>query len=107
MEIVTGLEQLVLLSTYRQHPDAYGVSIKAQLAEATQRDYSIGAIYAALDRLDQKGFVVSRQGPPEATRGGRGKLFYELTARGLHSLRASLQGLDRLREGLDLEGVPA
>lgn len=107
MDTISGLEQLVLLSTHRLHPDAYGVPIKDQLLEMADRDHSMGAIYAALDRLETRGLVKSRQGPPEAKRGGRAKLFYELTATGLHALRASLQASDRLRSGLDLEGLPA
>jgi DNA-binding PadR family transcriptional regulator len=59
----------------------------------------MATIYNTLERLEQKGFVKSRQGPATAARGGRAKMFFELTGLGRKALDASLNAIDRLRVG--------
>ncbi len=80
-------EELVLLCVCSLTDNAYGVTIKTALVEAAQRPASVGAIYAALDRLERKGFVRSWVGGATAARGGRRKRYYEVTNGGLSMLR--------------------
>src|SRR5262249_32340039 len=101
------LEQQVMLAILRLHPNAYGVSVQEQIAERTGRTHSFGAIYAALDRLEEKGFIKSRHGQPTAESGGRRKLHFTLTAPGQLALDQSLRAIDSLRQGLRLKGAPA
>lgn len=75
-------EELVLLSVLIAGPNAYGAGLQKILADEAGRDVSLGAIYTALERLDQKGLVTSELGDPTPVRGGRRKRHYELTAAG-------------------------
>jgi PadR family transcriptional regulator PadR len=99
------LEQLVMLATMRKQPAAYGVSIQQELLDRTNREYSVGAIYTTLDRLEKKGFVVSRQGEATAERGGRRKMYFSLTAKGQSVLQLSLNAIESLRRGIRLRGA--
>jgi DNA-binding PadR family transcriptional regulator len=103
---LTALEQQVMLAIMRLQPTAYGISIQDKLA-GVGKTVSFGTIYACLDRLEEKGFVQGRQGEATRERGGRRKLYFALTARGQHTLRASLQGLDELRVGIRWAGEKA
>jgi PadR family transcriptional regulator, regulatory protein PadR len=84
----------------RLHPSAYGITIQQEIAERTHRAPSLGSVYAALDRLEQNGYAVSRQGEPTAERGGRRKLYFTVTASGQASLKSALQALESLRHGV-------
>jgi PadR family transcriptional regulator, regulatory protein PadR len=95
---LTSLEQQMMLATIKLQPNAYGVSIGAHIERVTGRAYSIGAIYAALDRLEERGFLSSRQGEPTDARGGRRKLHFDLTSPGQLALKQSLAMLDKLRK---------
>jgi DNA-binding PadR family transcriptional regulator len=106
-EDLNFVDQQVLLAILRLNPDAYGVSIQEQIEERGHRTYSFGAIYAALDRLEERGFVKSRQGDPTPERGGRRKLYFTITASGRVALQSSLQSIDALRVGLGLKEAPA
>jgi PadR family transcriptional regulator, regulatory protein PadR len=97
---LTALEQQIMLAIIGLHPTAYGVSIQDHIKDRTGREPSIGSIYASLDRLEQKGFVASRQGEATAERGGKRKLYFTVTAPGERTLKQSLRGLDSLRRGL-------
>jgi len=96
------LEQHILLAILRLRPTAYGVVIQQELLKRTSREYSIGTIYAALDKLERKGLVVTTRGEATAERGGRAKLYFNLTASGQSALKASLDAIDQLRSGLRL-----
>ncbi|MGD9905507.1 MAG: PadR family transcriptional regulator [Vicinamibacterales bacterium] len=94
-------EQLVLLGVLHGGDDAYGVPVWREIGTRTGREVSLAAVYKTLDRLDGKGLVRSRVGPPTAERGGRAKRLYRLTPAGLHALRTSLAGVRLMTAGLD------
>ncbi|MEZ5317828.1 MAG: ABC transporter permease [Vicinamibacterales bacterium] len=58
---------------------------------ATKRAVSMGAVSAALDRLEQKGFARSSVGEPSPVRGGKGKRLFSVTAQGVRDA-AGTQG---------------
>ena len=66
-------EQVILLAIVRLRDDAYGVTIRAELADRTGRRVAPGAIYTALERLETKGLITSRMTDPTPQRGGRAK----------------------------------
>jgi len=89
-------EELVLLAALGLDGDAYGVSVKRLLDRETRRDVSLGAVYAALDRLEAKGLLRSRSTPGNAIRGGRRRRTYGVTPGGAKALRE----MQRVRERL-------
>jgi DNA-binding PadR family transcriptional regulator len=100
---VGEFEELVLLAVQGLRGEAYGVSVQQLLEKETRRGVSLGAVYAALDRLERKGLARSVSAPGTPIRGGRSRRLFELTAEGLRSLesmrrvRHRLEGLARLR----------
>ena len=106
MDKIGETEQLVMLAILRLQPVAYGISLQKELKLRTNREYSVGAIYAVLDKLERKGFVNSKQGEATPERGGRAKLYFSLTAPGQAALQASLKALDNLRSNTRLAPVP-
>ena len=70
------LEQLVLLALVRLGDDAYGVTVRREIARCTGRPASFGTIYATLARLEDKGLVDSWLGDPTPLRGGRRKFSF-------------------------------
>ena len=97
-------EQIVLLAILRLGDDAYGVSIRAEIAVRTGREVAPGALYTALDRLEEKKFVKSRMGDPTPQRGGRSKRYYLVTAIGQQALVQTQDAYRRLLDGLELFG---
>lgn len=89
-------ELMILLTLIRLGDDAYGVPISKELRNATRREVALGSVYAALDRLEKKGFVVSTVGDPTPTRGGRAKRYFRVTKAGLHEAQATRKALVNL-----------
>jgi PadR family transcriptional regulator PadR len=96
-----GTFEFQVLSVLARHPrNAYGVTIREWIAEATGRDVSIGALYTTLERLEAKGLISSEWGEPTAVRGGRRKRYYSIEAPGQRAhdeMRRLLAGFDQRR----------
>jgi DNA-binding PadR family transcriptional regulator len=93
-------EELILLALVRLRDNAYGVTIRQEIEKRTGRQVSVGAVYTALERLQQKGYVSSRVGDPTPERGGRAKRFFKIEAPGLDALNRVRVAADRLAEGI-------
>ena len=97
-KLLGGSDEIILLAVMRLGNNAYGVTIRQAVTEATGQEYSIGAIYTALERLEQKGFISSRMGEATPERGGRAKRYFKIEGSGVQALndaeraRALLRG---------------
>ena len=99
---------MVMLALMRLGDDAYGVPILREVEAKSRRDVAIGSVYAALDRLEAKGFVSSAVGEATPERGGRAKKYFCITSDGLRVVRNTKQTLVELWRGLpELSGRKA
>jgi PadR family transcriptional regulator PadR len=82
-------EELVIMTIGILNNEAYGVSIQQEMESRLSRAISMGAIHAALTRMEDKGYLRSFAGESTEERVGRPKRFFEITALGkkamLHS----------------------
>ncbi len=95
-----AFEELVLLTAGVLQDNAYGVTIKLELEDQLNKSISLGALYSALQRLEDKGWVNSRIGGITEKQGGRRKQYFDITKEGimvLDEVRAMRNSLfDRL-----------
>ena len=81
-------EQLVLTAILSLGDNAYGVTIHAEVeALSGLRKTALGAVYATLDRMEDKGLVRSWLSDPTPERGGRAKRHFRLEEAGRRALR--------------------
>lgn len=93
------LQQLLMLALLRLDNDAYGASIRRELASTAGRRLSISAIYVTLVRLEEQGLVASRDGEVPAT-GGRPRRCFRVTGRGIEALKATRDAADKMWSGV-------
>jgi PadR family transcriptional regulator PadR len=94
------LELAALLTVARLAEDAYGLAVRRDLADRLGRDYSVGAVYTTLQRLEDKGFLKSRASDPLPIRGGRSRRHFMLTSAGQRALRQAERRAASLWAGL-------
>ena len=94
-------EQLILLAVMRLGDDAYGVTIKREIERRTGREIFIGAVYTALGRLHDNGYLSSEVSEPTAKRGGRRRKHYRLEADGEAALARSHRAYTSMIEGIE------
>ena len=99
-DLLTDFELMILLGVLRAGDEAYGVAIARDIEETAGRAVLLGAVYTALDRLERNGCVASSVGEPTASRGGRAKRFYRVTALGLRAVKDTQRALVALWSGI-------
>ena len=72
-------EEFTLLAVRALGDHTYAVPVQQFVEDATGRNVSLGAVYAALARLESKGFVRSSMAAATARRGGKSRRLYEVT----------------------------
>jgi DNA-binding PadR family transcriptional regulator len=91
---VGEFEELTLLAVRALGAPAYAVPVQRFLEKKAGRAVSMGAVYAALGRLENKGLLHSTIGEVAPQRGGKRKRLYEVTPPGMRML----EDLRRVRE---------
>jgi DNA-binding PadR family transcriptional regulator len=85
-ELLTKLEELILLSVLKLGDNAYGTTLYKYIKELTGKNLSLGGVYFPLDRLTQRGYLASFTGQATPERRGLSKRYYRLTPKGITAL---------------------
>lgn len=89
-------EELVLLTIASQIDQAYSVLICDEIERVTDRKVKLGVVHAVLNRLEEKGLILSRLGEATKARGGRRKRFFEVSEAGKAALLKAKAHRDEL-----------
>jgi DNA-binding PadR family transcriptional regulator len=91
--LLTDFELMILLAVLRIGDDAYGAAIVREIEQVGGRSVMLGALYAALDRMERNDLVTSTLGDPTPERGGRAKRYFAVTTRGLRAVKETQRAL--------------
>lgn len=94
------MELMVLLAAIRPAGDAYGVQICREISEKSGRDVAFASVYAALERLEAKGLLISSLGDPTTERGGKARTYFKATPKGIREAADARTTLLKLSAGL-------
>src|SRR5262245_15495778 len=97
-DVLGTFEQAVMLAIIRLADRAYGRAILNEAQTRLQRDVTAGAVYATLDRLEQKGLISSHLGSGTPIRAGRPRRYYIVDDAGVSALndtRATMESMWR------------
>lgn len=98
-------ELLVLLAVLRlDGEDAYAVGIVDEIRARTGRKVRRPAVYTALRRLEDKGWVESWMGDPRPERGGKARRLVRVTASGADAVREARNALQAMWSGVSVLG---
>lgn len=90
MKELTRKEEQIMLAIRHLGRDAYLITIREQIHKFTGTSYSVGTIFAPLNRLEMNGYVASSTQSNRRFTGKKPIKFYKLTEKGLQAL-AELQ----------------
>ena len=100
---IAEFEQLVLLALLILRDNAYGVTVRREIQERTDREVAIGAVYATLERLEGKGYVKCKVSKPDPVPGGRAKKMFHVTRAGARALMRSREMIKRMTKGVAVD----
>lgn len=94
-------EQQVLLTILRLGGEAYSVPMVVEMEERSGRPVSQAAVYIALRRLEEKGFVASRMEGAAGSGTGRERRYFRVLPQGIDLLKQARDTMERFWDGLD------
>jgi len=97
---LTTYELMAMLAILRLGKEAYGVPICREIEAHSGREVAVSGIYAALERLEQRGLITAELGEASPQRGGRAKTYFRVSAQGLRELQAAKRVFSSLWDGL-------
>ena len=100
-DVLGNFEQAILIALVRLGKDAYGRAILKEAQSRLQRELAAGAVYATLDRLEQKGLISSRLGSGTAVRGGRPRRYYAIEGAGIRALSDAKAAVEGIWQGFE------
>jgi DNA-binding PadR family transcriptional regulator len=100
-EALGEFEHQVLLAILHCGGRAHSAPIVTELEQRSGRTISPAAVYIALRRLEERGFVRSTKSEPGPREGGRGRRTFAVTAAAVEKLRDSRRTFEAFWRGLD------
>jgi PadR family transcriptional regulator PadR len=96
VKLLSSHDEILMLAILSLEDGAYGVTIRRAVSQATGKNWSIGAVYDPLYRLEQRELVESFLSDPTSERGGRSKRIFRVTYEGKEKLREQKAVRDKL-----------
>ncbi len=100
MKVLTRSDEILMLAILRLKDNAYGVSIIKEVEKRTGKRVTFGSLWVSMDILHKRGFVQKRMADPTPQRGGRSKIYYKLTPKGIRVLKETREFQKTLWEGI-------
>jgi DNA-binding PadR family transcriptional regulator len=105
-DFVGEFELYVMLALARPSTEGFGMNIRQAIEERTGRSVAIGAIYATLGRLEDKGLIQHSWSDPQPVQGGRARKRFALTPSGTRALRHSATMMTSMMRDVPLARKP-
>jgi DNA-binding PadR family transcriptional regulator len=97
-------EELTLLAICAVEGETYAVPVQEFIERTTGRAVAMGAVYAALERLETKGYVRSTMGAPRQVRGGKRRRLFQATTAGKRTLKELRRVRERIWRAIEAKG---
>lgn len=82
---------------------AYGVKIKNRVKEIIGKEYFYNTLYTTFHQLVQKEYITKHFGEPTAVRGGKRKVFFQITKNGKAALENAYDRQKKVWMGITKE----
>ena len=100
MKVLSRSDEILMLSILRLKDQAYGVTIVKDVFERSGKKLTFGSLWVSLDILHRRGYVAKKMADPTPERGGRSKIYYSLTRRGIKALQEAREFQRSLWKGI-------
>jgi PadR family transcriptional regulator len=98
--LLGALEEQVMLAVIRTTEEAYGMNVRREIEDVTEREMTIGSVYATLDRLEAKGLATSSR--QSLATDAPSRRIFAVTSAGALSLSLTRNTRDRLWKGVNV-----
>src|ERR1043166_3871964 len=76
--------------------EKFGRQINLEYERVAKKRMPIGSLYTTLERMQDKGYIKSREGEPNPEYGGNRRRYFSLTAKGRSAFDSAMAGFGQL-----------
>jgi len=104
MKHLSRADEIIMVAIACLGESAYSTTILSEVSARGDKKVTVGSLWVSLDQLADKGYVRKHSAPEESRHGGRPRIYYRLTPRGVRMLLRMRELQTRLWDGVpDLE----
>jgi len=93
-------DEVLLISIVVLGDDAFSTTIQEELLRRAGKKLTVGSLWVSLDNLAERGLVRKRSAENPTRKGGRPRIYYSVTPRGVRALRRARDFQERLWKGV-------
>jgi len=101
VKLLSRADEILMIGIACLGENAFSTTILSEISRRGEKKVTVGSLWVSLDQLAERGLIRKRTAPNEARHGGRPRVYYRLSPRGVRTLL-------RMREFQKIlwEGVP-
>lgn len=80
-------DEVLLISIVVLGEDAFSTTLQEELLRRAGKKLTVGSLWVSLDNLAERGFVRKRSAAHPSRKGGRPRIYYRVTPRGVRALQ--------------------
>jgi DNA-binding PadR family transcriptional regulator len=100
-KVLQHFEHAVILAVSNLGKDAFPAEITRRLSKTLNRHVSLAQVFVALERLEDKGYVTSRETAPQPVQGGRRRRVFQMEASGAQAIRDTAAAFNRASSSVE------
>lgn len=105
MKSLSRADEILLVAVLCLGDDAYSTTIREEVGRRAGKSVTLGSLWVSLDHLAGGGYLRKSPRRAEDSRGGRPRIYYRLTPKGVRALKREREQQERLWDGVpDLDG---
>ena len=86
MKHLSRADEILMVSIACLGKEAFSTRILEEVQSRGGKRITVGSLWVSLDQLTEKGFVRKKPAPAESRRGGRPRVYYRLSPKGVRIL---------------------
>lgn len=99
--LLTRADEMLLVCIRVLGDDAFSTTIRQEMYRRVHKRISVGTLWVALDQLAARGLVTKEARKNPDRKGGRPRVYYDLTTLGWKSLQKTRDMEERLWKGVN------
>lgn len=100
MKHLTRADEILLVAVLCLGDDAYSTTIRDEVARRSGKSVTVGSLWVSLDHLADGGYLRKASRRVPGSKGGRPRIYYRLTPKGVRTLKRAREDHARLWEAV-------
>jgi PadR family transcriptional regulator len=100
VKLLSRADEILMIAVACLGRQAFSTTILSEISRRGNKKVTVGSLWVSLDQLAERGLIRKRTSPDEKRHGGRPRIYYSLSPRGVRTLLRMKEFQKTLWEGI-------